>query len=212
MAQESLKGTVGKSQSSLLEKARSTIVIEHKADERLRQGEFYSNIDIIESFSDGKKSIFIDEINYPLCILLNQDCDLNSDFRSRSTKDDELKRNNDKDILWLIFAPVYVFAQFLQGDHLSDLGMKMSRFEDNTLILKILQNEIPRFHFLKFEEKEKLPEMIVDFKHFFTKSNLSFLKDAKKKLEFSTKPLFREAISQRFAYYLSRIGLPEIMQ
>lgn len=212
MAPESLKGTVGKSQSSLLERTRPTIVIEHKADERLRQGEFYSDIDIIESFSDGKKSIFIDEINYPLCILLNQDCDLNSDFRSRTTKEEDPKSNNDKDILWLVFAPVYVFAQFLQGDHLTELGMKMSKLEDNTLISKILQNEIPRFHFLKFEAKEKLPEMIIDFKHFFTKSNTSFLKDTKKKLEFSALPLFREAISQRFAYYLSRIGLPEIKQ
>lgn len=209
MCQENLEEYSGKSQKKSERKGRPTIQVKHDKNERLAQGDFYSDITIIESYKDLPDKVVINEINYPLSVLISQDCDLNSDARSRKANSiQNAKINNDKDLLWLVFAPVYIFEQFLLGDHLSELGMKMSQIQDNTLITKITQNDIPRFHYLRYQDSERLPEMIIDFKHAFTISNEAFLSQTNRKFEFQALPLFREALSQRYAYYLSRIGLP----
>ena len=55
----------------------------------------------------------------------------------------------------------------------------------------------------------ELPPLIMDFKHYFTiplKTLESKLNDRICTIE----PLFRESISQRFSFFLSRIGLPNI--
>lgn len=205
------KDIIEKSKKSQIEKIRPTVLINRNLPDRFTQGDFYKDITIIEDMTEEPDKICLYEINYPLSILLNQDCDLNSDKRSKqNNQNGDTKKNHDKEILWLIFAPVYIFAQFQIGEHMLDVEMSMSRIEDKSLLNKIKQNEIPRFHFLKFREEEKNPEMIIDFKHFFTVSNRSFSEKRVSHFEFTLEPLFREFLSQRFAFYLSRVGLPDI--
>ena len=71
-----------------------------------------------------------------------------------------------------------------------------------------MNNEDPRFHFLHFEDGFKLPDMVVDFKHFYT-INTDYLYQNIDKRVCSLSELYREKLSQRYAYFLSRIGLPE---
>ena len=70
-----------------------------------------------------------------------------------------------------------------------------------------MDNEIPRYHYLKFPDLD-MPELIIDFKHFFTINKNVLYKQIKKRL-CSLDDLFKEKINQRFSYYVSRIGLPE---
>ncbi len=192
------------------EQPRPTIAIERNVPGRLTQGDFYRDITLLEDVLDNENSIDLTEISYPISILLNQDCDLESDFRSRSELD-ALKPNHDKHLLWLFFAPVYNYEQFILGEHLLNLEMKMSNHKSNRPMQEQIQkNNMPRYHFLKFLDKENMPDMIIDFKHFFTLSNPVLFNCRADKFLFTTTPLFREQISQRFAYYLSRIGLPNL--
>ena len=75
------------------------------------------------------------------------------------------------------------------------------------MIRKVMDNEIPRFHYLKFPDND-IPELIIDFKHFFTVSRSVIYSQIYKRL-CSLDDLFREKINQRFSYFISRIGLPE---
>ena len=77
----------------------------------------------------------------------------------------------------------------------------------DTAIKKLMDNEIPRFHYLKFPDAD-LPELIIDFKHFFSMNRNTLYNQMDKRL-CSIDVLFKEKISQRFSYYISRIGLPE---
>ena len=75
------------------------------------------------------------------------------------------------------------------------------------MIRKIIDNEIPRYHYLKFPDSD-MPELLIDFKHFFT-INRNVLYNQLSNRLCSLDDLFREKINQRFSYYISRIGLPE---
>lgn len=115
-------------------------------NERLSQGDIYESIIITESIADNADDITVSKIEYPFAILMNQDCDLNSDNRSRNLCKEELEKaalegrpsklNHDKHLIWLLFVPMYPFEQFKTGSHLSDIDLKMSQVNDGTLISK----------------------------------------------------------------------------
>lgn len=55
----------------------------------------------------------------------------------------------------------------------------------------------------------QVPNLVIDFKHYYTVSREKMYNNLNNYFV-SSKPLFREQLSQRFAYYLNRIGLPNI--
>ena len=70
-------------------------------------------------------------------------------------------------------------------------------------------NETPRYHIIEFPKKAQLVKVVVDFKHYFSIS-IKYLQQVKdQNFEHPLDFLYREKLSQRFANYLSRIGLPE---
>jgi hypothetical protein len=71
-----------------------------------------------------------------------------------------------------------------------------------------MQNDNPRYHYLEFEIAVGLVPCIIDFKHYFSAS-IVYLEELKKtKFVCKVGDLYREDISQRFASFLSRVGLP----
>ena len=73
-------------------------------------------------------------------------------------------------------------------------------------------NRNPRYHYLEFPPEANMPPSVIDFKHYFsvTAEYLEMLK--KENFICRIGSLYREAIFQRFAYFLSRIGLPDDMK
>lgn len=174
-------------------------------NDRIYQGDLFHDIDVIESINRCGKSIEVNQINFPMVICSNQDCDLNSDER------DKQKPGNNRNcrLLHLIVAPVFNFNNYLNGNHWGDIfdTEKKQKLGD-TSVNKIMNNEDPRFHYLCFDNTCGLPEMIIDFKHFFTVSTEYLYQNLDKRVR-TVDALYREKISQRFAYYISRIGLPD---
>lgn len=186
---------------------------EKSEETRLNQGDILQNIECIESIQEKDGIITVSKIAFPLVIVLTQDCDLNSDFRSREknkTKNpSDQTIEHDKYLFSVIVAPLYNYDLFRKGEHLLDLGLKMQTITSKQKA-PLENNETPRYHYLEFDDSVPIVNSVIDFKHYFT-LNLQNLSELKKSHYVCTvSELFRERISQRFANFLSRIGLPEL--
>ena len=177
-------------------------------EERILQGDIIRDVEYIESASEEAGVITITKVVFPLVIVLTQDCDLVWDYVARKGT----ANSNDKNLLSIIIAPLYNYEQLKQGTHLMELGLQMRKFHSDpkkTENKLLCQNETPRYHFIEFDETFPVVNQVVDFKHYFT-VNLEYLQTLKNSnYVCSVNPLYRERISQRFANYLARIGLPE---
>lgn len=115
------------------------------------------------------------------------------------------ERNRDKHLLSIILAPLYNAEHVYTGEHLIDLDMKRTKVDKK----KISNNYDPRYHFLEFPSHASLVPSVIDFKHYFS-VDINYITSIKKNHYIcKVAPLYREQISHRFAYYLSRIGLPD---
>lgn len=171
-----------------------------KIQSRICQGDIFTNIDVIENFQVNGSKVLLNKIQFPYVVCLNQECDLENDFHCSPNKDNKL--------LHIAIAPAFNFEEFLGGKHwggIFDISTTSKRKDTKTKL--IIDNEIPRFHYLNFAETD-MPELVVDFKHFFTINRDQFYSQITSRL-CSLEDLFKEKLSQRFSQFLSRIGLPE---
>ncbi|MGO9379430.1 MAG: hypothetical protein ACLP29_12900 [Dissulfurispiraceae bacterium] len=152
-------------------------------------------------------TIIISKILFPLVIVLTQDCDLEQDFKFRWSK--QPHDTQDKYLLSVLVAPLYNVEHVYQGEHLSSIDMKMQMInKKKSQGINLRHNEIPRYHYVEFPKEIPIVASVIDFKHYFS-VNVEYLKKIKKtNYVCSVAQLFREDVSQRFASYLSRIGLP----
>jgi len=175
---------------------------------RVCQGDIISNVEFVEYAIEKQGQIEISKILFPYVYVLTQDCDLEQEFTNRNKQNPE---NQDKHLISVIVAPLYNVEQVYDGVHLEDIGLKMqtiSKKQDKSDNKLLRQNNNPRYHYLKFPEDTPITDSVIDFKHYFT-VNSSLLYECKK-TQFVCKvsELYRENISHRFSFFLSRIGLP----
>lgn len=172
---------------------------------RICQGDVFSNIQILEDVEVKGSKILVKNLFFPYIICLNQECDLENDYNLTQSRSNP----SDSHFLHLAIAPAFNFDQFLSGSHWGEIfATSNTGKRGDTRIQLIIKNEIPRFHYLKFPDSD-MPELIIDFKHFFT-VNRDFLYNNIDSRICSIDDLFKEKISQRFSYFISRIGLPEV--
>ena len=180
-------------------------------DKCIHQGDFIKSVNYLEYFKQNDGQIEVSLIEFPLVVILTQECDATQDFDNRERyikKEDEF---NHQYLLSVIVAPVYNIEDIKEGNHLENLNLKYKRINSNDC-QKIKQNRDPRYHYMKIEVvKDKYIEYVVDFKHYFTINVEQLIehKNQKNNFQFTLDDLFKESLSQRFANYLSRIGLPE---
>lgn len=152
-------------------------------------------------------NIEVSKITFPLVIVLTQDCDLQQDHTFRNPKMPKLTQ--DKWLLSVLVAPLYNVEHLYTGEHLAELNMKMTTIDrKSTQGKNLVQNETPRYHYLAFPNETPIPPSVIDFKHYFAVNVLYLKKLKRKNFVCQVSDLYREDISQRFAAFLSRIGLP----
>lgn len=175
---------------------------------RICQGDIFKDIEILENISITGSKILVNKIVFPYIICLNQECDLENDYNENNLPATETN-HKDSCLLHLAIAPLFLFDQFLTGKHWGDiLKSNYTAKRQDTKVKLIIDNEIPRYHYLKFPDKDVMPELIIDFKHFFTMNRNLLYKNIDKRI-CTMEDLFKERISQRFSNFISRIGLPE---
>lgn len=174
--------------------------------ERICQGDIFRNIPFFEDFSVKEGMISVSLVEFPYVLVLTQDCDLLQEHNN--LKKNQESRLFDKKIISTLVAPLYNAEHFWAGEHVSELGYKARKINVNkTEGDKIKGNNDPRYHYLSFPTDVQLVDMIIDFKHYFSIPS-SYLKDNIANRVCTIAELFREDISHRFAFFLSRIGLP----
>lgn len=176
---------------------------------RISQGDLFRDIECVEYVKEKRGIIEVSKIAFPLVVVLTQDCDLQWDAEQRSGKMG-IQSNQDKTLVSVLVAPLYNAEHVYQGQHLSELGWTMSTINKNRTPGDMLRkNERPRYHYLDFPPSVPVVASIVDFKHYFS-VNVSYLETLRRR-QFVCRlsELYREDLSQRFAAYLARIGLPD---
>jgi hypothetical protein len=168
-----------------------------------------------EESDEDQKALYI-----PYLVVLTQDCDLEGDYRNRNdiltfdcdTQEDcrKDKITQDKFIQSILICPAYPAKILKKGEHLGDLDFHMQNFKSGTMWNSIKNNTNPRYHFLRKNSEMGVPDMVLDFKHYFTIPREILYDKLEKHYLATINRLFRELLSQRFAFYLSRIGLPPI--
>lgn len=196
-------------QEEKLSVQRSSVVKVKKTKiPRVCQGDILQNIDFIEYLSDKKGVIEISKITFPYVIILTQDCELQQDYKHRAQFEKSVRQSQNKLLLSVLVAPLYNAEHVFLGQHLEEIGLSAPSINPRSSKGKaLIQNEVPRYHYLDFPENISISSSIIDFKHYFS-LNVELLRQLKTK-QFVCKisELYREDISQRFANYLSRIGL-----
>lgn len=179
---------------------------------RISQGDIFRNVEHIESIVEKDGELSISKIVFPYVMVLTQDCDLEQDHFNRVGREGNIPKTQDKHLLTILVAPIYNLKHFLEGMHLSELGITM-RSDINWKKSEgkfIQKNEVPRYHFLEFGDDADIVDSIIDFKHYFSVNTEYLRSQQEEKYVISVEELFREQISHRFSFYLSRIGLPEV--
>lgn len=187
------------------------LIMKLKNEEILRvcQGDILRNVEYIEKAEEIDGIITISKIVFPYIVVLTQDCDLLQDYNNREYSE---KHNQDKFLMSVIVAPVYNIEHVYSGTHLSELGLTMrtiNRKSTKTENQILRQNKNPRYHFLQLQGENQMVDSVIDFKHYFS-VNVSTIKEHKRDHYIGMIPqLYRELLSQRFANFLCRIGLPD---
>lgn len=170
---------------------------------RIGQGDIYRDLRV--SLGAGEGSLF-SEFSFEYVVILSQDCDLEWDGEARKAG---LKRENDDKILdTILVAPAFPSEKFTLGEHIE--GKNMRTVPRPELDKIKANNEKKRYHYLPSDSLGLFPDMIVDFKMFFTVPSKSLYKIRTKNYVISLSELFREEISQRFSNYLARVALPDV--
>jgi hypothetical protein len=175
--------------------------------ERVVQGDIFRDVELIEYVVEEAGDIELSKVVFPHVVVLTQDCDLAQDHRFRWAR--KPKGNQDKWLISVLVAPLYNVELVYRGEHLSDLGMRMQEINENATPGRFLRNnETPRYHFLHFPPEIPVADSVVDFKHYFS-VNGHYLRGLRRsRFVCRLAPLYREDVSQRFAAYLARVGLP----
>jgi len=172
---------------------------------RICQGDILREIDVIDwDINDTSGDYEISNTNLPYIIVMTQDCDLEWDFNNRS---ELAAKTQDKYLHTVLACPAYNASEFKKGVHLA--GLTMNPWGGD-LYKKIKHQNNTRFHYLEQNQALQVPQLVVDFKHYYTIPRDALYKMYVDHYLVTINTLFRESLSQRFSSYLSRIGLPEL--
>ena len=156
------------------------------------------------------EDIVITEQILPYAVVLSQECDLEHDFNNH-TDEEKRAKNMDKGIPSILICPAYLAAEVRSGSHLSAQGLQMHPINSGEWN-RVKQNGSYRYHFLTEDQENQIPDLVIDFKRYMTvPRDIAYRPTIKDQVLVSLSDLFREHLSSRFAHYLSRIGLPELV-
>jgi len=177
--------------------------------ERIVQGDILRDLTFFEwnGFQDEGLEKFkpLKRRKLPYLVVLSQDCDLERDFENRNDIDME---DQDKFLQSVLACPAYIAEEVRKGTHLAELKLTMQSLNKDSW-RKVKINSDPRYHYLKKDSDYQIPNLVVDFKHYYTIRRDVLYELYLNHYLASLNELFREELSHRFSFYLSRIGLPD---
>lgn len=171
----------------------------------LRQGEMLSDLIETRMVSLNKdQAPQVDLVTDPFALILSQDCDLDLDFQARNSPE-TVSHPVDK------LLPSILLCQATSATDLR------SHLSDSQIWKQITQNKNERYQYLRSVPAQMdalgtgISDLGADFKRHFAISTehvyLQLQGPAKRRSRLQSP--YVEHLSSRFAYYLSRVALPE---
>ena len=184
---------------------RLTSVYENRRLARASQGDIYGEVQVLEQAVPDNRTT-----TYGYATVLTQDCDLEQDWDAHKKVSERGGGLTDADkyLRHLILAPCYVLEQFLGGTHIG--GRAMKKWPRKEFENYVRDDKHVRYHCLPSHGEYGVPDLVVDFKHYFSIERDAFYSGTKQQASYicSLGLLHRQALAQRFASYLSRVGIP----
>jgi len=109
----------------------------------------------------------------------------------------------------ILVVPAYNAETMLSGEYLPRFIRRAIQAKE---IEKWARNDTPRWHFLQRRQEYQIPELVLDFRVYYCIDSDAFYENyASSDHHYlgTLDKLYRENVSDRFAFYLARIGLPE---
>lgn len=179
-------------------------VLCNRKEGRIYQGDILKNVHYVEAIAEDNGQVEISIITFPYAVVVSQECDLEWDQQSRPSK---------FALVSALLVPLYNYEHILDGSYLEHLGTSMHTISSNknkTDNKMLRQNDNPRYHYIEFPDDIELVPSVVDFKQYFTVSIDSMLQLKERNYICTLETPFKESLVQRFANYISRIGLPVV--
>lgn len=178
-------------------------------------GEILSRVvDLVgdRDWSSPDREVVFDAVEHPYAIILSQGCDLAQDYLKAKKFEQRARPENnagpDRELPSILFCEMMDTDTFLALN--PNVAKSLTQQKDTT------RNQKPRYHFLPRVEPDRdalghgLPELVIDFKRYFaletTVAYRQLLGQAKRRAVLNSP--FLEHLTQRFASYFSRVGLP----
>jgi len=172
-----------------------------------RQGEILSDVVqvrlLVESLTaDQDAELEFEEETHPFVVVLTQDCDLDWDFTSRASETDENKRQNK------LVPNILLGELFPESVIRPRIGRNLDRVKSKQ---EFRYHYIPAVPLECDLAGEGIEPLIVDFKRVLTVP----CEEIYHRLNFGIRRrtliqgLHMQDLSNRFAHYASRVGLPE---
>lgn len=174
--------------------------------QRISQGDILRDVSFIV-VGEGEQAV---ELEYQYIVALSQDCDLEQGNKLVSA---DLKCEGDCRLFnqflhSVLFVPAFPSDIIRSGEHIKSLYNIKTQKLNRSLWGPVKNNENPRYHFLSSNKDYQIPDLVLDFKAYYTLPYEYFLSKHKEHYLATVNELFRERLSQRFSNYLNRIGLP----
>jgi hypothetical protein len=176
---------------------------------RICQGDILRDVNFLSVHNEGG---IVKEILLPYLIVISQDCDIEQFLNSNNDPlPDGVFLKNNQYLPNILFLPAFIEEHVRSGIYLKDLYNITTERLNSDLYKPITKNKNDRYHFIKGFKDYQIPNLIVDFKNYFTLPVGYFQEIYKTTYLATINELFRENLSVRFSNYLSRIALPEII-
>lgn len=194
--------------------------IKHRKS-RICQGDLLRDFSFwtINNSINGKD--LVTEVQYDFVVILSQDCDLESNNQKINEYHKALRKNISSPLQFnqflpnILFLPAFQIETIKTGNHLVNIfnitqrDGNSSLWINNSKLNRIKNLDEPRFHYLDANTDYQIPELLLDFKIYYTIPLSNLIKSYKPCYIATVSELFRESLSQRYTNYLNRIGLPE---
>ena len=176
---------------------------------RICQGDIIKDFALYLVSQQEKEEKIEDKLVFPYLVVLTQDCDLEQYYKRLLDSDKDTEQFNQY-LPSILVTPAFPAEILREGDHFTDLfNVKQTRIDSKRWKI-VTQKKDERYHYLKGYQPLQVPDLIIDFKAYFTIVSNELSKLHASRYLATVNELFREHLSQRFCNYLGRIGLPEL--
>jgi len=166
----------------------------------LRQGELITGLAVYVRKREG----FV-EVRHPFAIVISQDCDLDWDYQKiRSDPPGDTTGTGTKEVPHVLFAEAVTAKDAKATVRTSEFWKRVKQNKDERY--QFLQSVTPE----QDAEAEGLPELVLDFKRYFTIPTAVVYQQINKSAKRRSRLVspYLEHLCLRFSYFQIRVALP----